>query len=355
MTIYYSIYVILGITSLICGYFEMKENSVKKTIGFVMFNCLFLMLAFRHPSMGHDLKYLTKIGYLGRFEYIATVDWDNIFDISVQHYEKGYIVFNKLVSLLSTDRQFFMGACAFLSLLPIIYVICKKSVAPIQSLIIYMGLPVFLIIYSGLRQALAIGICFLSILFIQDKKLVKFVLLVLLASTLHKSSIIFLCAYPLYNLKMTQSWRWVSVVTIPIVYILRYPLFAIFSKIFKDNAETKDTGAITLFLVFTLVYIFCIIYSDESNEQNGLRNLFFMACLCQAFSGVYNLAMRVGYYFMIPLALLLPLIIKGMDEKIDKPIFSIIITICFATFALYCIKGSTWAGAYPYYFFWEEV
>lgn len=355
MTIYYCIYALLGITALWCSNFAIKEKNGRKAVCFIAFLALFLMFALRHQSMGVDLAYWSNYGYLGRFDEIAEISWSKIFNVTVSHYERGYIIFNKLISFLNNNRQFFLGSCAFCTLLPIIYVIYKKSVSPFQSIVIYMGLPVFLLSYSGLRQALAIGLCTLSLIFIQNKKPLKFVLLVLLAATFHKTSMIFLIAYPIYHLKLTQRLRWISVAIIPVVYILRYQLFAIFSKLFKENAVADDTGAVTLFMVFTLVYIFCIIYSDNSDEQNGLMNLFFMACVCQAFGDVYNTAMRVGYYFMVFLMLLLPLVIKGLDVKVDKPVFSAIITVCFVAFGLYSIYSSTWARVYPYYFFWQSL
>lgn len=355
MTIYYLIYSIFGLTLVVTSSLKVKEQTAKKAFCFIAFACLFLMLALRHQSMGLDLRYMASHGYLGAFDTISNVSWDNIFDISFANYEKGYIVFNKIVSLIYDNRQFFLGACALVTILPIVYVIYKKSVSPLQSIIIYMGLPAFLMSFSGLRQALAIGICFFALLYIEDKKFIKFLIIVLIATTFHYSSIIFLIAYPLYRFKIKKSWRWFSVVLIPIIYVFKNPLFKIFSKIFKDDAVATETGAGTLFVIFTLIYIFCIIYSDGSDEQNGLLNLFFMACACQAFGGIYYLAMRVGYYFMLSLVLLLPKVLKGMKLDDDKPLYAIIIFICFSAFGLHSIYTSTWAMANPYYFFWESI
>ncbi len=357
MTIYYLIYSIFGLTPIITSSLKVREQTAKKSFCFIAFACLVLMLALRHQSMGVDLRYYTYYGYLGRFDAIANAPWNTVFGVKVANYEKGYIFFNKLVSTIYNDRQFFLAACAFFTILPIVYVIYKKSVSPLQSIVIYMGLPVFLLGFSGLRQSLAIGICFFALLYIEDKKFIKFVALVLLAVTFHKSAIIFLIAYPLYRLKMDKARRWLTVILIPIIFIFKRPLFAIFSKIFKENAVADETGAGTLFVIFTLIYIFCIIYSDGSDEQNGFLNLFFIACACQAFGGIYNTAIRVGYYFMLSLVILLPKVLKGMQKDIDKPLFSATVFFAFTTFGLYSIyiSGDSWALAYPYYFYWERV
>lgn len=355
MIIYFALYAALGLTGIFLNNSLAETKKSNRVVCIVGFLLISLMLALRHPSMGHDLRYLESTGYLGSFDRIATISWKNIFDYSIQNYEKGYIIFNKLISSIYNDRQFFLGACAVLSTLPVAACIYKKGIAPLQSFVIYFGLPAFLMSYSGLRQALAIGLCFYSISYIQDKKLIKFVLLVLLAGSMHKSAFIFLVAYPIYYLKMSQSARIASIFTIPLVYIFRYPLFNVLSKLFKDDAIPDNNNATTLFLVFTLIYIFCILYTNYSKEQNGLMNLFLLACFCQAFGGVYNIAMRVGYYFMTALVLLLPLIIKNMNIKLDKEVFAKIVFICFAVFGLYSIYTSTWAKAYPYIFFWESL
>lgn len=349
-----------GLLAIIAIYFEgfSKESELiikkkNKIICIVGFALIALMLGLRHPSMGWDLRYGFAYGYLDSFDKISEVSWNRILDFKILNYEQGYILYNKIISYINDDIQFFIFITAVLSVLPIALCVYKKGCSPVQSFIIYLGLPAFFMCYSGLRQALAIGICCYSITFIQDKKIIKFIIAVLLAYCFHSSSMVFLVAYPAYNIKLNRDKRIISIALLPIIYILRYPLFNILSKFFKDNATPDDNNAITLFLVFSMVYLFCTLYTDYSEEQNGLMNLFYGACVCQAFGGVYQTAMRVGYYFMLPLVLLLPLILRNMKITNDKQIFATVIMVCFGAFGLYSIYTSTWAMAYPYHFFWE--
>ena len=84
-----------------------------------------------------------------------------------------------------------------------------------------MGLPVFLLNFSGLRQAIAMGITALSFNFIKEKKPVQFILLVILASLFHKSAIVFLAMYPIYNIKLDKFGKVMSIVVLGIVYFAR--------------------------------------------------------------------------------------------------------------------------------------
>lgn len=356
MIIYYGIYGILIVVMFMNELGKADAKTYQRNICIFAFLAITIMFALRHQSMGHDLRYLSSNGYLASFDYLSGLSWKQIFSLD-QHlaYEKGFVIFNRVVGALSRDRQIFMVVCAVLSVAPIAWMIYKKSVSPAISFLVFMGLPSFLAIYSALRQVLAMGLCFLSLYFVQKKKPLVFAALVLLAWSFHSSAILFSIAYPVYYLKLKKTYRQMSVLLIPMVYVFRVPLFNILSKILKEDASTTDTGAFTLFAVFTLIYVFCIMYTDESDEQNGLMNIFLLACCCQAFGGVYYTAMRVGYYFMLSLVLLLPLVLKNMKVKENKNIYTAIVVIVFAIYGLNSIKNSTWAMAYPYYFFWEVV
>ena len=314
---------------------------------------LILMLALRHPSMGSDLWYGQSYGYLGQYTYISELSWRDAFFHRISSYERGYILLCKLLSSISPNQQFLLVGCAAVSLIPIFYVVYRRSEYPSLSAFVFMGLSTFLLLFSGLRQSIALGICFLSLLYIEERKPIKFMLTVFLARTFHTSAWLFLAAYPIYHFPMKRSWRPVTYL-IPIVcYLMRYPLFRIFSKLLREDAVIDDNNAITLFVVFFLIYIFCCLFSGEKKDIAGLKNLFFVACCIQALAGVNMIVSRAGYYFMNSLIILLPMVIGRMRNRKNAWIFKYMIAVCFILFGLYAIYGNTWAQAYPYKWFWE--
>ena len=359
MGIYFLLFAEIAGLSLIYRNVKIEKKQFDKVFSVIFFISLLLIIGLRHPSMGHDLRYGSFNGYLGSFDIIGNMSWQSVWKIEVfLNYEKGFIVFCKIVSSIWHNTQFFLFVSAFLTLFPVFLFIYKKSEDVRLSSIIYMGVPAFLITYSGVRQGIAIGICFLALLFLQAKRkktsAILFILLVLLASTFHTSAILFLLALPLYYLKGTKEARWISVCFLPIIYVFRYQLFYVLSKIFKEEATTTDTGSFTLLLVFVGIYIVCIIFSNtDDREYNWYMNMFYVACVCQIFSGIYDTAMRLGYYFMIFLALLLPKLIAHMKNKNDKILFNLGVAVAFGAFALYSIYKTPWAMAYPHHFFWE--
>lgn len=362
MTIYYILYASMFF---VAGISRGVTNSVekqKKIICIYCFVVLFFLLALRHWCMGIDLGYgsVYNTGYIQSFHRLVKYSWEEIIFLeSYLNYEKGYIVFNKLIGSMHQNKQFFLGCCAFINFLPVVWIINKKSKLPLLSWFIFLGLPVFLIFFSGLRQGIAIAIIVYSIRWIEEENKRNFIINVLIATTFHKTSIIFLAAYPIYYLKPTDLQRLLSLLAVPAVYLFRVPLFNIASKLFKGNAKVEDTGAMMLFIIFFLVYIFMIYFADRNDTKtNGYINLYYIACICQAFGSVYNSAQRVGYYFMIYLIVALPNVLanlknNALSNQKEFRLFYFIIAIAFIWFGLHSLENATWARTNPYVFYWQ--
>lgn len=368
MTIYYIAYATLCLIALIMQH-ETKDNKRRSgvicSVGFMIF---FIILALRHCYMGVDLGCTyTGIsmngGYIDSFERLNKYSWGEILTMKeFLNYERGYIIFNKLVGSIYNNRQFFLGVCAFINMLVTAVFIHKRTKLPLMAWMVFLGLPVFLMPFSGLRQAIAISITMISAQWIEKKKIVPFALAVLLASMFHYTAFIFLLAYPMYYVKLTELQKTVFAMLIPVIYIIKAPLYMIVGRLFKDNVAVVDTGAGMLFFVFFLIYMFLIVSNSyQRKDQNGYINLFYVACVCQAFGGVSQGAMRVGFYFMPYLAVVLPNTIydfKNMDTSTSKRDFMLsytLIFIAFLLFGLHSISNGSWARSNPHVFFWQTV
>lgn len=355
MLIYFILYSSIGFTALFAK--NLKADYVKKRFFLCMVSFVLLVMLFslRHPSMGVDLQYGEPNGYLGQFQRISRLSFTELFSTSILNYEIGFVIFNKLISYISTDVQFYLFACTFFAILPIFYIIYKYSETPVFSFIIYLGLPVFLMLFSGMRQILAIGLCAFAIKFILGKKPIKFIITVVVATLFHYSAIVFFIAYPIFYIKLDKKMRILSLLLIALTFIFRKQLFVVLSKILKPEASITDNGAFSLFAVFVIVYVYCFVFAKNDKIINGLLNIFLFACLAQAFGGIYSTAMRVGYYFMLNLVLLLPRVVKNIEDFKIKFLSYLFISVAFIAFGLWSLYNSSWAMAYPYYFFWGPI
>lgn len=356
MTTYFIMYILIGLMGFVSYSAQHRFSNLKPILGWISFTLVFLVLALRHQSMGIDLGYYSRYhtGYLDSFDVLGSLSWSQVLETkNYLNYEYGYILLNKLIGGIWRDRQFFLASCALLSVWPVAKTAGQKSVSPVLSCVIYLALPVFEILFSGLRQGIAVGICFWTLRYIQKKKPFHFLLAVLLACTLHKATFVFLLAYPIYHLRVSKPFRFMSVLLIPLIFLFRVQLFGILSLLFKQNAVMDHNGAVNLLILFVGIYAVCSVFvREEDAENNGYLNLFFVCCVTQVFSNIYSTALRVGYYFIPFVILLIPGIIAEMEPRL-RVIARLAVIVFFVAFGLNMLYNSTWAMAYPYYWFWQ--
>lgn len=361
-TYIYSYLIMIAIGSVLSLNHHSHKLAPRKIICISASIILFLIIGFRHPSMGVDLQYGRSEGYLGSFITIGKMSWLEVLSVKHQNYERGYIILNKLISLFSTNEQSLLIVSCILSIFPIIYLIYKNSEYPLLSIMIYMGLPVFLLNFSGLRQSIAIGITALSFNFIKEKKPIKFLLLVIVATLFHKSAIIFIAMYPIYNIKLNKFWQVMSLVFLGAVYLARIQLFNLAMYILGYNIEPDMNGAMMLFVFYIFIYALALLFETPGNKvEIGSRNIFYVACLCQAFSSVYSISGRLGFYYTIYAIIFIPSIIKNIsiivtrDRLIARYICYFLAFSFFVVYGLYQLSSKTsWAMPNPHHFYWEK-
>lgn len=353
MTVYILVYLLITAAPLLYYHINISEKKAKI---FTAVTCAVLIigvLAFRHPSMGTDLGYNEPTGYLNSFYMIDRMSWSSVFQIKYENYETGFVVLTKIIGVFTNDSQVYLAIVAMICVAPIIVAICFLSDDILFSTVIYLGLPLFLLCFSGLRQSVAIGICAVAYIFMEKRKLFFFILTVLFATLFHSSAIYLLLAYPLYRFRTPKLVRYISIAAFPLAYIFRGPIFSLLCRIFGYSGKLSESNAITFFLVLCVIYIFCTLF--ESEETTGLLNVFFIACLVQSMAGQHMLVLRIGYYFLLVLPILIPKVIKGVFERKSELIVRYGLYAVFLGYGLYQVYTSTWARAYPYHPFWMNL
>lgn len=325
--------------------------------GWVMFG-MWLLLALRSPYMGVDLGYAHEMenGYLQSFHRIsAMLPAEVLTTAPYLNYEFGYKILNALVGWIWENEQFFLAVCAGLSIAPVSWVIQKKSTGPLYSCLIYYALQVYELLFSALRQGIAVGLCFYALTAIQERKPLKFAAVVLFASLFHSSAMLFLAAYPLYHIKMQYSMRIVSICVIPAAYLLRFEFLKIYSALFRSGVATDNNGALGMLLLLTLIYLVgCFFVDKNDHELNGYMNVLLVCCMIQTVANIHATAMRIGYPYMIPVVLLIPKLFDKMEWRV-RVVSKWTVTVFFSVFALRTILRSTWSCMYPYIPFWQDI
>ena len=333
-----------------------KRNSNKAIVTFWV--GIFLLLVLRHETIGIDLPNYRLI-----FEFISKSDIKTSLGRSV---EIGYSFLNKVVSVFSSDFRLLLIVVAVLSVLFIAKVYAKNSFDAALTIVLFVNLSNFALLFSGLRQTIAISLGFLAFEFVREKKLVRFLIVVVIAMLFHTSAFMLLLMYPTYHARITKESLIVVVPVIGVVFAFNRQIFTILglvlSRYTKYDATITSTGAYTMLILFILFAIFSYLIPDESkldDDAIGFRNFLLLSVVLQIFASLHPLAMRMNYYYIAFIPLLMPKIIESRSRKWNQVAIVARYVMVVFFFAYFCIGASSGDNnslqTFPYRFFWEDV
>lgn len=356
-----AVFYILILVPIAIQHFAIKGHRVnykKKNQIALMFFFIFLTLLvmFRHVNVGSDTA-----NYIHYFDKFSNSSWDKLAKYSL---EFGYTYFNKIVSLVSMEPQFFLATAA-VAITAMIYPTYKRlCVDTVLTMVLFCTMSTFVMMFSGVRQMMAIGMGFIAYEFTRRKKLVFFILIVILAMTFHTSSFMLAFMYPLYHAKITKKWLWVAVPVLLLVFLFNKQIFfllAFFLEQYTDyDASITSTGAYTMLILFVIFAVFSFLIPDESRldeETIGLRNFLMLSVTMQMFSPLHTIAMRMNYYYIIFIPLLIPKIIECRSKKWGRvaEVSRDVMVVFFLLYFFISAYGSGNLRVFPYHFFWENV
>lgn len=329
-----------------------KKNTQALDVFFIL---LTILVALRHESIGND-----TMNYANTFYGYSGLGWK---DVGMQTVEFGFSYFNKIISLFTKSSQVFFGITAAMTFAMIYPTYKRLCVDSALTIVLYVTISTFVMMFSGIRQMLAIGIGFIAYEYTRNKKLVPFIIAVIIAISFHTSAFMLVFMYPLYHTRITKKWLFAVIPILIIVFVFNKTIFAYLSiiveKYSRFEGELSSTGAYTMLILFTIFAIFAFLIPDDElldDETIGLRNFLLLSLVVQMFAPIHTLAMRLGYYYIIFIPLLLPKIIECRSERWKQVavVGRHIMVIFFLVYFFISARGGA-LNVFPYHFFWEKV
>lgn len=337
-----------------------SENNLAVSVFFLI---LWFLLACRNVDVGID-----------------TVNYKNIFDkygsqSFVQALNGGleplFGALNWLINKLTDNFQVYLSIVAAINIIPIAVLYNQDKRHSYLKIILFVNMSVFVMLFSGIRQAIAMGIGLIAFHFVKKKKRIIFLVTVLVAIGFHTSAFILLAMYPLYYFRLKKKHLYIIVPLIASVYIFNRPIFTgllnimmLFNTRFNDYTTLVNTGAVTMIICFVAFTLFAYIIPDEQKEDDefiGIRNYLLLATLLQCLAPLHTLAMRMNYYYILFIPVVIPKALNYTDNRWRQvaKIAEIIMCVFFTLYFLYCVYTGcqTDGGAlntYPYIPFWAH-
>ncbi len=329
------------------------QQRSKRTLR-IFFIILFVLLSLRHRSVGRDLQNYSYI-----FTSYSYQSWNEILKLV----EPAYAILNKIILMLTDDFQWLLVVVAFITILPIAKHYIKYSEDPVLTIMLFVTMSTFIMMFSGLRQAIAISLGVIAFEFTSSRKLLPFILIVGLAVLFHTSAFMLFFMYPLFHAKITTKWLWFVVPGMTLVYIYNKQIFGFLVKFLHNTryggSDIMPTGAYAMVILLSFFAVYSFLIPDESKldaRTIGLRNFLLLALVLQMFAPLHPLAMRMNYYYIIFIPLLIPKVISYKKEC-WRHIAVITRYIMIAFFMIYFFINAPRVNSldvFPYRFFWES-
>ena len=365
------IYLIIAIIIILYSFLGKvnKTNKRKKIYLFFCFGLLTIIAMLRNVSVGTDLF---KI-YAPIFERVKDLRINELSNINI---EIGYVYLNKIIDMINPSVSTLIIVTSIVTIPMYGIFIYKNSEDVAISTMMYVLLNSFFMSLSMLRQGIAITIILIAYEYLKKDNIKKFIILILIATTIHASAIITLMFIPLKKACFTKKFFYISFFIIAMVVLLYKPIINIYSDITtalnlttnKDYAEyvgTKNNGegqinvlSITNFIMALSIYLLGYIYTKRQNMSQ--EEFFYMYCaffylLSITSTFVMGVIGRLSHYFLPFVLLLFSSIIKKIKNNKEKQLVFFVFFSYMLVKYLYVLffLAKDLYGVTPYCFLWN--
>ncbi len=277
------------------------------------------------------------------FQMTARKSWQEVLK-NMKYYlssgatkDPGYEILVKVIQLFTNDYQVFLIVVACMIFIPMGIWIYRYSEDPFISYLVFSGLFYSFFAITGIRQSIAMSfVVFIGYGLIKNKKFKSFILVVLIAASIHKGALIALlylliAKYPKERLNL---------------YILFAVLLTIFLFIFRssytswaaslldfENYAIQQEGATpyTFTLLYVALIVFVMMFYRSIIEDFPSSSFYIISILtgllCLPMVYVNQSAMRVVQMFSIYMMLFIPQLIEKAIVKDDQLLVKIILTV----------------------------
>lgn len=298
-----NVYMYLLLVPYIVHFLVPKFKQKNKIEAILCTAILVLFVGMRDVSVGHD-----TIRYVSMFRQAGQSGLRPLLNIIAEQRAPLFGVFMWICAQLNFSIPMYFTAVALVHFIPLGILIYKRSSSIPFSYTMYICLFLTLQL-SGIKNTLATGIMFLCIDAALDKKLKKFIILTMVASLFHVTSLIILLVYPLVNMKKIMSAKKFPLFIL--VFVIGFFGRTQISAFFKMIGGYEDYGVLDAApWSMTILCIGCVVLGALFDNKEKLHSqLLIISMIAASFMPLVFVnpsALRVVRYFMITNTLLVP-------------------------------------------------
>jgi len=282
--------------------------------------------------------------------------------------EPAFVCLNKLFGLMFIDAAWMLFCIALFVMATISILFYRYSPSIFVSWMGFISIGQFFNFHNIARQSIAISIVMLSVKFIIERKLFKFILTILIASTFHYSALVFMTAYYI-NVVRIRSFYYIVVWLLSLVFILNDNLFLTIFNNFEafipnayikfledDRVASLGTRGLGIKLIISQIFFLILLYSYRGFELKKVKlsfgQSFFIKIsllgfiLSNVFVGV-AIVSRINHYFTVFIPIAIAIAIYCTFNGVSRFIALICIFLLYIAFYMRTITTNM-HGVFPY-------
>lgn len=310
---------------------------------------VFILIAFKAETVGTD-----TISYLSSYKSARDFGMDSLSDFGFDRIEPGYTLLLWILARIHADEQFLSVITGLIVAYSLYKYIWQNASNRCMALYLFVTMGFFQFAMSGIRQTIAICISMLAYKYIKERKLFYFLGAIALASTFHKSVVVFLPIYYFANMEITRKKIAIMFTSMLILLFVAEKLILSVADVMDYNygVENTDNGYIFFAIVLLITYLATkrrvrLIVSNKYNKM--IINTNFISLSLWTLRLVSRTAERVSLYFM-------PYTYLAFEEFIStQPVsrklkYQIITVIFFAALFIKRMLGQEDLSNYKFFF-----
>ena len=307
-----------------------------------------------------SLRYVTGFDYRSYEAIFQKIAGQDLACLTAR--EPGYFLLNWTAALWGGDYRAFLFLVHLLVTALVLLWVERHSSAPWLSVYLFVTLQYFAMSMNLLRQSIAAAIVLWTYPFLQQRRLLPFCGVVLLAFCFHQSALLMLPLYFLLNLQVSKRHYVTAAVTAGLAYLFADPLLHLLLAIlpvyrsYPGGRYWQSNSAIYLLaplgcFLFTLPLIRQAARNPSASPV--LANSAFYSLLIQIFITRHFILERLSIYTAFFSILALPEAVFAVNKQRAKVWTGLLAACCLAYFLFAAQQG--FHGVYPYHGVWNRA
>lgn len=239
-----------------------------------------------------------------------------------------YYYLNKIIAVLGGDYRWLFAISSTLFLIFIFLELFRDSPSPKLSAYFLVSMSYYFIFMNGMRQMIGCAILLYSLRFVENRKLLPFLICVIAACGFHMTCLPFIIVYFIGTIDFKP--RHVIATTIILFAVsqflggllTRILYFTPYARYIGSVHDSSQQGFIVLAINVLLVVLGSLFYDKEDNRFKIYFNLQVLAMWVAVLTGEVVLISRLRWMFGLPSIILLPIIFEKIPDARTKKIIT---------------------------------